>query len=97
MTNSKTRFLARVCDGRRLAVLLVALSLVARATHALAQADLAELEEQAFRAAVQKVAPSVVRIETLGGLEKVGDTLIGEGPTTGLVAVSYTHLRAHET
>ena len=43
MTNSKTRFLARVCDGRRLAVLLVALSLVARATHALAQADLAGL------------------------------------------------------
>lgn len=50
-----------------------------------AQSSLEELEEQAFRAAVQRVAPSVVRIETLGGLEKVGDTLIGEGPTTGLV------------
>jgi len=43
------------------------------------------LEQQAFRAAAQRVAPSVVRIETVGGLERVGDWLFGVGPTTGLV------------
>lgn len=50
-----------------------------------AQADVTELEEEAFRAAVRRIAPSVVRIETIGGLEKVGNVLVGEGPTTGLV------------
>ena len=29
--------------------------------------------------------PSVVRIETVGGLERVGEMLVGTGPTTGLV------------
>lgn len=43
------------------------------------------LEQQAFRAAVQRVAPSVVRIDTVGGMERVGDWLFGMGPTTGLV------------
>jgi len=46
--------------------------------------DLDQLEEQAFRAAVARVAPSVVRIETVGGLDKVGSVLVGTGPTTGL-------------
>ena len=49
-------------------------------------ADLDELERQAFRAAVDRVAPSVVRIETIGGLERVERLLVGSGPTTGLVA-----------
>lgn len=39
-----------------------------------------------MQAAVAGVAPSVVRIETVGGLERVGQVLIGEGPTTGLIA-----------
>jgi len=47
--------------------------------------SLAELEERAVKAAVAHVAPSVVRIETVGGLERVGQLLIGTGPTTGLV------------
>ena len=38
-----------------------------------------------FRAAVDRVAPSVVRIETVGGLERVSKVLFGTGPTTGLV------------
>ena len=42
-------------------------------------------EQAAFQAAVDRVAPSVVQIETVGGLEKVGDVLFGTGPTTGLV------------
>lgn len=47
--------------------------------------SLFELEEQAAKAAVNHVAPSIVRIETIGGLETVGGNLIGTGPTTGLV------------
>ena len=53
-------------------------------TFATAQDDLQALEEQAMKAAVARVAPSVVRIETLGGLEQVGRVLVGTGPTTGL-------------
>lgn len=44
-----------------------------------------EQEEQAMQAAVERVAPSVVRIETIGGMERVGDVLLGTGPTTGLI------------
>ncbi len=47
--------------------------------------DIELLEQQAFQAAVERVAPSVVAIETVGGLEKVGKMLIGTGPTTGLI------------
>ena len=36
-----------------------------------------DLEEQAIREAVDRVAPSVVRIETLGGREKVGEVTVG--------------------
>jgi serine protease Do len=50
--------------------------------------DLEELEEAAIRQAVSAVAPSVVKIETLGGLEMVGKVLVGTGPTTGLVVSS---------
>jgi serine protease Do len=50
-----------------------------------AQDDLAVKEEQAIQAAVERVAPSVVRIETLGGLETAGRFLFGTGPTTGII------------
>ncbi len=51
---------------------------------AIGQVDLQEQEEAAIRAAVEKIAPSVVKIETIGGLERVGKLLVGTGPTTGL-------------
>ena len=41
--------------------------------------------KDSLRAAARHVAGSVVQIETLGGLEKVGRVLVGTGPTTGLV------------
>ncbi|MEO8494895.1 MAG: PDZ domain-containing protein, partial [Planctomycetota bacterium] len=47
--------------------------------------DIAALEEQSMNAAVAKVAPAVVRIETVGGLDQVAEVLLGDGPTTGLV------------
>src|SRR6478672_6625823 len=46
--------------------------------------DLTDQEEQAIHDAVAKVAPSVVKIETIGGLERVGRVLVSTGPTTGL-------------
>src|SRR5215813_1039468 len=55
---------------------------------ALADDDVSTREEAAFKAAVEHVAPSVVRIETLGGLETVDKVLVGNGPTTGLVVSS---------
>lgn len=55
-------------------------------------AELEILEQQAFQAAVRRVTPSVVRIETVGGLEEVGGVLFGTGPTTGVVATSDGYL-----
>jgi serine protease Do len=47
--------------------------------------DLAAREEAALRAAADKVAPSVVQIRTIGGLDSAEGTLLADGPTTGLV------------
>ncbi len=47
--------------------------------------DIETLEQKALIEAVDRVAPSVVRIETVGGLERVEKVLFGAGPTTGLV------------
>ncbi|MGO9109253.1 MAG: PDZ domain-containing protein [Thermoguttaceae bacterium] len=58
--------------------------LVAFCRSALAE-DLDMLEQKALVDAVDRVAPSVVRIETIGGLERVDRVLFGAGPTTGLV------------
>lgn len=50
--------------------------------------QLLELEQAAFRKAVKAVEASVVQIETFGGLERVGQELIAEGPTTGTIVSS---------
>jgi serine protease Do len=47
--------------------------------------SLLKLEEQAFKDAAATVAPSVVQIQTFGGLDRVGETLTGVGPTSGVV------------
>jgi len=48
-------------------------------------ADLNADLQDAFQKAVESVAPSVVMIETAGGVDKVGKVLKGQGPTTGVV------------
>jgi S1-C subfamily serine protease/dienelactone hydrolase len=55
-------------------------------------ADPDALQSQAVKAAVQKVAPCVVQIQTSGGLDIIGGSemigsglRIGEGPTTGVI------------
>ena len=50
-----------------------------------AQTSVDAQEEQVIKQAVNLASASVVRIETLGGLEKVGEVLVGTGPTTGLI------------
>lgn len=78
-TNNACRPLAR----RFLAFLACALALsVASAAHAESPA---EFEQQAFAQAVARVAPSLVRLQTVGGAEKVQDVLVGDGATTGIV------------
>lgn len=50
-----------------------------------ALAQTAALEEQAFQQAAALADPSIVRIETVGGLDVVGNVLAGTGATTGVV------------
>ncbi len=52
---------------------------------ALDRGELERLEEQAFQQAAALADPSIVRIETVGGLDLVGEVLTGTGPTTGVV------------
>ncbi|MEX0716692.1 MAG: PDZ domain-containing protein, partial [Planctomycetaceae bacterium] len=50
-----------------------------------AEKSLTAREEQAFKQAAAVAGPSVVRIRTVGGLDRVGQVLTGTGPTTGVV------------
>ena len=47
--------------------------------------DLQQREEEAIRAALMEIAPAVVQIQTFGGLDRVGQTAVADGPTTGLI------------
>ena len=49
-------------------------------------------EEKAFQAAVDRVAASVVRLETVGGRERGGGLALGNGPSTGLLLDSEGHI-----
>jgi serine protease Do len=61
------------------------LALIVPFPAAAAGEDLGQLEQQAFRAAVDRIAPCVVQIETIGGLEQADNMLLGTGPTTGVI------------
>jgi serine protease Do len=49
---------------------------------------LAVLEERAFQQAAAIADPSIVRIETIGGLDVVGETIAAAGPTSGVVVAA---------
>ncbi len=68
----------------RIIVAIIALSLGCLSALA-ADGRLEGLEEQAFKQAAALVDPCLVRIETVGGLEQVGDVLLGTGPTSGVI------------
>lgn len=74
---------SRIVSSIAIAVVFILLPEVARA-----QESVEVLEGRAMRAAVERVAPSVVQVETVGGKERVGKLLLGDGPTTGLVVES---------
>jgi serine protease Do len=67
------------------AFLATVLTLVFLAAPSATADDTDAQQQAAIQAAVDQVAPAVVRIETVGGLERVGQVLFGSGPTTGLV------------
>lgn len=50
-----------------------------------AREALEDAEEQAFREVAVRFAPSLVRIDTVGGLDIVGEVLTSTGSTTGVV------------
>ena len=50
-----------------------------------AEKSVEALEEQAFKQAAAYVSPSIVRILTTGGQDRIGRILTGTGPTTGVV------------
>lgn len=71
---------------------LIALAvLVARSVPA---DELAELEQHALHAAVERVADSVVQIRTVGGLDRIDDRQLDQGPTTGLIVAADGHIVA---
>lgn len=70
--------------GRAPAVLVAALTCFVASAPVHAQ-SLEALEEQAIREAVALADPSLVRIETVGGLDQAQNVLFGTGPTSGVV------------
>ncbi|MCA8999852.1 MAG: PDZ domain-containing protein [Planctomycetaceae bacterium] len=55
------------------------------ASWGVAQPSVVELQQETVQQAVAAADASVVRIETVGGFDLVGELLTGAGPTTGLV------------
>ena len=66
------------------AALLLA-TLLLRRQAGRAQVPLDLQEEEAFRQAVRHLAPSLVRIQTVGGVDRVGGMLAATAATTGVV------------
>ncbi|MFV0442042.1 MAG: PDZ domain-containing protein [Planctomycetaceae bacterium] len=64
---------------------LQALVLVGAFGAAVAADELEQREEQAFKQAAALADPSIVRIDTVGGLDLVGEVLTSTGATTGVV------------
>src|SRR5438445_7811173 len=79
--------------SRSPAVALIILPVMAAmlAAQPLASTDMDDIQQAAMKAAVARVAPSVVQIETSGGSDVIGSGGIGQqirkgtGPTTGLI------------
>lgn len=59
---------------------------------AIAGMDLQDMEQAAIQAAVDRVSPAVVQVETLGGLEAVDGYLANQGPTTGILLDEQGHV-----
>ena len=75
----------RLSKGLATATLVLATLVVGPRALALAQVPLDLQEEEAFRQAVRHLAPSLVRIQTVGGVDRVGGMLAATAATTGVV------------
>src|SRR5262245_7342838 len=77
---------------------LAALGFLLATAPARAQDDANDAQEKALKAAIAKVAPSIVQIETQGGTELITTGAKGQqvrkgvGPTTGLVVAADGHI-----
>ncbi len=69
------------------AIISLVLLLPTKCAHC-TEPGLSELEQQALQSATQRVEDSVVQIRTVGGLDRVGKTMLSQGPTTGLIISS---------
>src|SRR5262245_65201958 len=56
------------------------------------RAALEAKEELAIKQAAALVSLSLVRIETVGGLDRIGQVLTGTGPTTGIIVSPDGHI-----
>ena len=75
----------RLSKGLATAALVLATLLFAPRGLAVAQVPLDLQEEEVFRQAVRHLAPSLVRIQTVGGVDRVGGMLAATAATTGVV------------
>ncbi|WP_437227620.1 PDZ domain-containing protein [Planctomicrobium sp. SH661] len=85
-----SRYVFLKLNSMRLSLFLSSCTVVTLVTGAAScfAADLLLQEQQAIQKAVAAAEPSIVRIETVGGVDLVGDLLTGTGPTTGVVVRS---------
>ncbi len=79
-----TTALSRFLGLRTLAIWLLATAALFAPRSALAQESPTK-EQAAFNQAVARVLPSLVRLQTVGGAERVEGVLVGDGATTGIV------------
>lgn len=81
-------------NGRSALFLVLAFAVEWLAVAGTAQSQTSEsaARQAAVRAAVAAIAPCVVRIETIGGLERVGGVNAVLGPTTGLIVSPQGHI-----
>ncbi|MGE3315639.1 MAG: PDZ domain-containing protein [Planctomycetaceae bacterium] len=75
-----------------IAAVAAVLAFVASSRCIWAAPPLAELEEQAFKQAAAIASPSLVRIQTVGGVDRVGEVLTVTGPTTGVIVSEEGHI-----
>jgi serine protease Do len=90
MTKNKQISRIRVIRGLSIFCMMVAGAIVPgnRLFAEESRAALESKEEAAIKQAAALVAPSLVRIETVGGLDRVGQVLTVTGPTTGVIVSS---------
>ncbi|WP_442485555.1 S1C family serine protease [Aeoliella sp. SH292] len=71
--------------ARRLAAIIVYFTICLASSERVLSQSLAQLEQQAIREAIERVSPSVVQLQIIGGADRVEDVTLASGPSTGLI------------